>query len=124
MKCYNMNVHTKDNKWRNPISQEERKKMSEFEHEINFATLSEEELKNIAGGNFNLPPGYNLPPGFDINKQHECPKCGTPNYVAVFSWGQVSREDGHYNENAWIAKFICRNCGEGWEWGIDINDRD
>ena len=95
--------------------------MNEFKHEINFETLSKDELNNIAGG---LPGGFTLPAGFDIYKPQNCPRCGAETYVSVFSWGQTSNEDGHYNKDAWIARFKCRKCGHGWQWGIDINDRD
>ena len=94
--------------------------MNEFKNEINFATLSDEELNNIAGGR----DMFEFPPGFDPKQPVNCSKCGTPTYVSLFSWGQTNLEDGFYDPDAWIAKFKCKNCGHYWTWGADINDRD
>ena len=94
-------------------------KMSEFEHEINFATLSEEELKNIAGGR----DPFAFPDGVDPTQPQNCSRCGAETYVDVFHWGQTGA-DGKYYPDAWSATYKCRNCGHTWRQGIIAGESD
>ena len=101
------------------ITGREEEKMKEFEHDINLATLSEEELNNIAGGR----DPFALPPGVDITKPYTCSRCGADAYIDVFSWGQTGA-DGTYYPDAWVATYKCRNCGNYWRQGIIAGESD